>query len=404
LDPEELAALQFRKLVRLVRRAYEDVPFYRDLYRQTGFEPGDLRSLEDLRRLPVITKPQLRQAGRENIVSRNFDWRRRVTFHTSGTTGEPFEVVICPPELAVRSLVDFRCLLAMGFRPRDLLVTVGPLQERKPSLHERLGLFRARTLPGWLAPEEQLRRLSALKPDILWCYPTALVALLEVSQGRLGRAVQPRFLVVSSEVLEPALRQRAEQEFRVPIFLSYAAMETGRIAAECPAHEGLHLNADHVLFEIVSGSQPAPPGETGVAVITTLNQHGMPLIRYRLGDLCVWRGRPCSCGCTLPLIAPPEGRCVDVFRFAGGVVLSSLRFSAVLRGWQGIERCQVIQERAEWVRVLLVPSEAWPESRRVSLAAELAPLLPPGVRLSVELVAQIEDTGPKFRVFVSRVN
>jgi phenylacetate-CoA ligase len=181
-------------------------------------------------------------------------------------------------------------------------------------------------------------------------------------------------------------------------------METGRIAAECPAHEGLHLNADHVLFEIVSGSQPAPPGETGVAVITTLNQHGMPLIRYRLGDLCVWRGRPCSCGCTLPLIAPPEGRCVDVFRFAGGVVLSSLRFSSVLRGWQGIERYQVIQETAQWVRVLVVPSEAWSESRRSSLEAALAAPLPPGIRHTVELVAHLVDTGPKFKEFVSRVH
>jgi len=94
LDTEELSARQLRKLQRLVRRAYEEVPFYRALYRGVGFQPGDLRTLDDLRRLPVVTKKQLRQAGEESIISRRFDRRHRVVFYTSGTTGEPFKVSV----------------------------------------------------------------------------------------------------------------------------------------------------------------------------------------------------------------------------------------------------------------------------------------------------------------------
>jgi phenylacetate-CoA ligase len=402
LDPEALSALQFRKLQRVVRRAYEEVPFYRALYREASFQPGDLRNLDDLRRLPVVTKQQLRQAGQENIVSRGFDWERRIVFHTSGTTGEPFQVLVSPRERRIRSLVGFRCLLAMGFRPRDRLVCVGPLQERGPSLHERLGLYRACTISGRLTPQEQLRRLAESKPDLLWCFPTALSALLTLAP-QLRRVVQPRILIASSEVLEPALRRRAEEELRAEIFLSYVAHETGGIAAECPAHEGLHVNADHVLLEILCGDRPAAPGETGLTIVTTLNQQGMPLIRYQLGDLCAWTGRACSCGCTLPLIHPPEGRSDDMLRFAGGAVLSPLRLKHRLKSLHGTERYRVVQESEELIRVLIVPSETWAEGRTARLAEELTALLPPGVRLQVELVEQIEDTGHKFKTFVSKV-
>jgi phenylacetate-CoA ligase len=139
-----------------------------------------------------------------------------------------------------------------------------------------------------------------------------------------------------------------------------------------------------------------------VAVVTTLNQHGMPLIRYRLGDLCAWTGRACSCGCTLPLIHPPEGRSDDALRFPGGVVVSPLGFYRLLRAKE-IERFQVIQESEELVRVLIIPSEAWLESVTARLAEELTALLPSGVRLQVELVGEIEDTGHKFKTVISKV-
>jgi len=402
LDPEEVSALQLRKLLRLVRRAYEDVPFYRTLYGGAGFEPGDLRNLDDFRRLPVVTKQQLRQAGQQNIVSRDFDWKHRRTLWTSGTTGEPFQVVLSGREQATRSLVDFRCLLAMGFRARDRLVVVGPLQERPPAFHERLGLYRACSISGGLAPLEQLRRLAESKPDLLWCYPTALAALLSL-EPQLRRVVQPRLLIVSSEVLEPALRRKAEETLGVAMFRSYGAMELGRIAAECTAHGGLHVNADHVLFEILSGDRPAEPGEPGVTIVTTLNQHSMPFIRYRLGDLCAWTGRQCSCGCTLPLIHPPEGRSDDLLRFAGGVVMSPLRLAYRLKRLREIERYRIVQESKELVRVLVIPSEAWSEASAASLAQEMAGLLPRGVYVQVEVVNHIDDTGQKFKAFVSRV-
>jgi len=276
------------------------------------------------------------------------------------------------------------------------------LHERPSSLAERLGFYRVCTIPGDLPAQEQLQRLAESKPDLLWIYPTTLAPLLSL-EPQLRRVAQPRRLIVSSAVFEPALRRKAEEGLGAEIFLAYGAMETGRIAAECPAHEGLHVNADHILLEILCGDRPAAPGETGVAIVTTLNQQGMPLIRYQLGDLCTWTGRACSCGCTFPLIHPPEGRSDDVLRFKGGAVHSPLRLRRCLKSLAGIKRYRVIQENEGLVRVLIVPREEWEPGERASLTQELAALLPPGVGLQVEMVSQLEETGPKFKTFISKV-
>jgi phenylacetate-CoA ligase len=404
MDAEQLAQLQLRKLLHLVSRAYEEVPFYRSLYRGCGFQPEDLKTLDDLQRLPVVTKTQLRQAGLANIVAERFDHRRGLSLHTGGTTGEPFRVVVAPREFRTRGLVDFRCLLAMGFRPKDQLVVVGPGQLREPALHERLGFFRTHVIQGILTLEEQIRLLSKLKPNLLWCYPLVLSGLLHFTHGQLRNIVNPRILIVSSQMLDPPLRRMVEQDLQAEIFLSYASMETGRIAAECPAHEGLHVNADHVLLETLDGDNgPVLPGETGTVVLTTLNQSCMPLIRYRLGDLCAWTGRTCSCGSTLPLISAPVGRSDDAFRFAGGLVMSPVRFEYALRNMEDIRRFRVIQENENLIRCLIAQSGPWPEERSRTLVNDLTAEVPRGVEVRVELVDRIEDEGNKFKNFFSKV-
>ena len=137
--------------------------------------------------------------------------------------------------------------------------------------------------------------------------------------------------------------------------------------------------------------------------MTTLNQMGMPLIRYRLGDLCAWTGRTCSCGCALPLISAPIGRSDDALRFAGGLVMSPVRFSPALHRLEDIHRYRVIQESENLIRFLIVPFGPWPEDRSRALVKDLAAEVPQGVDVTVELVDRIEDDGQKFKAFVSKV-
>ncbi len=402
LPPERLEALQLRKLRAVVEAARRDVPFYRELYAEAGVEPGMPRTMEDLQRLPLVAKPQTRAAGGQNVVSERLAAQCKLTLRTSGTTGVPLAVPLSPGDARIRSLVDFRGLLSLGFRPWDRLVTVGPGQGRAPAPHERLGLFRALVIRAEVHPEEQVRRLLRLRPDILWCYPAELRVLLEKA-GHPLRELKPRFLIVSSGVLEDQVRRMAEREWGCEIFVSYACMETGRIAIECPKHRGLHVNADHVLLEIRNGDRAAKAGETGEVVLTTLNQSAMPFIRYRLGDLTAWTGGACTCGNTFPLIQAPEGRVDEALRFAGGERLSPTRFCFALRASDGIEQFQVIQETLGWIRVLIVPARSWSRAEEDGLRQRLLEGGPPGVRLDFEPVERIDATGRKFRSTVSKL-
>mgnify|MGYP001617948824 CR=1 FL=1 len=195
----------------------------------------------------------------------------------------------------------------------------------------------------------------------------------------------------------------AAQELGCEIFMSYACMEVGRIAVECSAHHGLHVNADHVLMEIMNGDRPARTGEWGEVVLTALNQSAMPFIRYRLGDLTAWAGESCRCGSTLPVIRAPEGRIEEPLRFRGGEQLSPTRVFIALRALDIVERYVVIQESLDCVRVQIVPTRPWSEDELDRLRLQLLEGMPSGVRVDLDLVERIEQAPGKYRQMISRL-
>jgi phenylacetate-CoA ligase len=402
LRAEQLEELQLRKLRAVVRAAIRDVPFYRELYEKCGVDADQIRTLDDLRRLPMVTKAQMRASGLETVVSELLARQCRATLHTSGTTGVPLTIPLAPVDTRIRSLVEFRGLLTLGFRPLDTLVTVGPGFRRPPAFHERLGLFRTVVVSGAYSLDEQVRRLRRLRPDILWCYSSELRALLHHADHPL-RDVRPRLLIVSAAVLDDSVRRMAEQELRCPVFLSYGCMETGRIAIECPTHHALHVVADHVLLEIVNGDREVRPGESGEVVLTTLNQAAMPFIRYRLADLTSWLGERCGCGSAFPVIRAPEGRVEEPLRFRNGLQLSPTRFSIALRALDGVDRYLVVQESLDWVRVLIASIRPLKTDELDRLRAHLLDGIPAGVRLDFEQVDRIEEVAKKHRQMISKL-
>lgn len=402
LPPPQLEALQLSKLQAVVEAARRDVPFYRDLYARAGLPQGMPRTLADIQHLPSVSKAQMRAAGLQTVVSERPRSPYALTYHTGGTTGVPISIPLSAAEYRIRSLIDFRCLLSLGLRPWHRLVTVGPGQLRPVPLHERLGLFRTTVIHGDTHPARQVELLLKLRPDVLWCYATELQVLL-FQPGHPLKSLRPKFLIASAAVLEDRVRRLAMQEWGREIFISYGCMETGRIAIECPRHEGLHVNADHLLVEILNGDRPALPGETGEVVLTALNQFSMPFIRYRLRDLAAWTGKPCSCGSTLPLIHAPEGRRDDLLRFAGGEWLSPVRFAFALRRSEHLQQYQVIQESLDWIRILIVPLPTWTTAEQDHIKQQMLAGIPAGVRLDFELVSQIEPVPGKFRMTISRL-
>jgi phenylacetate-CoA ligase len=404
----KLEVLRLGKLKHVVRHAYEQVPYYRARMESAGIRPEDIATLEDLRRLPVTTKDDLRQAGDTALSAGAAEL---ITLHTTGYSGKPFAVRLTPNEYRRRRLREFRALLRAGVRPSDRMAVLGPESQRPRRLHRRLGFYirlsaayhRLEVIRGTLSVEEQTRLLKEADPTVLWAYPTVLRSVLLRQDNRLSRMAQPRMLITSGEVFDPVLRDQIAKDCPVEMFNFYGVVEVGRIAAECRAHAGLHIEADAMIVELLNGDRPAAPGEPGCVVVTSLDQYAMPFIRYELGDLCAAREVACVCGWPTPLLDAPMGRNADMVTLPDGSRLSGSRLIFALRAEADLRQFRFVQESADRIEAQLVFPSSPSEDRLEALRKRLEAALGGQARVDIRLMEEIRQEGAKFKDFVSRL-
>ncbi len=396
--PERLAALRLRRLRSLVRHAYDNVPYYRSLMDGAGLTPEDIRSVEDLRRIPVSTREELREAG-DGIFARGVDPEGCVVSRTSGSTGRPWSVYRSHGDDLRRRALELRSMRCAGVRPTDRMATLGPgyIPKRRPM--ERIGLYRTDYLSPLLPVDEQIARLREIRPTVLWIYPSLLRVLLEQA-GSLSAIAQPRLLITSAEALDESLRRRVCGEYGLATRNFYGSTETGRIAWECAAGEGLHVNTDCLVLDL---EEEEAPGLGHPVVVTNLLSHAMPLLRYRLGDRCAMAAGPCSCGMTLPLMHPPLGRGWDVLLLPSGRVMAPWAISAAVNRVPGVRRYRVIQQRVDRLLVRLDCAQPLPRSALDELRGRIAGHLAEPVAIRIELVDRIDPVGGKDLVYISEL-
>ena len=403
LSSQQLQDFQWARFRSVLQHACENVPMYRDLYREAGIRPRNIQSLSDLSKIPVIKRPALQKEAPERRVADGLAPGDLCSATTSGSTGRPLVVYGTRDEGRTTQAVHFRALLSMGFKPGDRLAFLGSPGTRTPGLHERLGLFRTEIIHPLQSLEDQLRQVEAFNPTILWFYPTALQALCEYAGRPLGEWLSARKVIASAEILHDSLRRQLTEELGAEIFNGYGATEFGRIAQECPAHEGLHINSDQLLVECVKDGRSVSVGESGSVVVTSLFSHSSPMIRYDLGDIGRLLEHPCSCGSPFPLMGPPEGRMQDLL-----VLPSGRRFAPIILNYwvnvsSGASHFRIIQHRRDLIEVLFV-NDREDESMVVARIRDaLEKNFEEPVQIEVRRVDRIPNDGIKFRSFDSRL-
>lgn len=395
-----LEAIRVRRLRALVRSACEHVPYYRELFAAAGVQPDDIRRVEDLRHVPISTRDGLQAAGPEGLAH-GVDLAAGEVVHTSGSTGKPLGVFRTRHEERLRRATEFRSMRWAGVRSRDRIASIGPSREVARPLQQRLGFYRTIVISPLLPADQQIRRLREVQPTVLWAYPTALRALLQQG-GPLEAVVRPRLMIHSAEPLDEVLRREVRAGLAIETRNFYGSVESGRIGWECSAQEGLHVNADCVIVELVD--EVEVPGAGQSVVITNLNSHAMPFIRYRLGDRCELAERPCSCGAPFPLMKPPAGRDWDLIQLPSGKLLSPYGFNIFLRGMGKLQQFRLVQKRLDWL-VLQLRFGGPPEPGSLeALRGQFERHLGEPVRLEMQLVDTIEEGSLKFRSFISEVS
>jgi phenylacetate-CoA ligase len=219
----------------------------------------------------------------------------------------------------------------------------------------------------------------------------------------LSQIASPRILITSAEVLDTPTREALELDLNLELFNFYASMETGRIAFECTAHAGLHLNADQVILECLSKADSGDGTSGGEVVITCLQAFAMPFIRYRLGDITTLRTEPCPCGSCFPLIDPPAGRRERLIQLPSGERISFYGFFQILRQYFWIRQFRVIQHAPDHILVLMTYYETPGQEELATIRERLLNYAREPIRLDTELVKELPDRGPKFGSFQSKL-
>ena len=398
---ERIDELRRAKLRRLILHAYENVPYYRRLMDRAGVKPAEIREPSDLRKLPVTTKADLRRAGQDCLST---GMEAPTVLHTSGHSGVPFEVRMTAAEYRTRRLREFRMLIGIGVRPRDRLTLLGPVRTRPQRLHRRLGFYRIEVIPLVLPPEEQLRRFRLSHPDVLWAYPCALQTVLHYGECGLGDLARPRFLINSSAVMTPLFRERLLAELpEMEIVNIYGSAEAGRIAAECRARRGLHVEDDAVIVELLENGSPVEGGHEGTVVVTCLDQFAMPLIRYEQGDICRTRPEPCGCGWRTPLLDSPLGRNSDMLTLPNGSRVSPDRIEVSLRHEMDLLQYRFVQERLDRIQAQLCFRCPQTPAKLAELRRRMEEAAGGSMAVEIELVAEARFESVKFKVFVSKL-
>ena len=351
LRQDELAAYQSDKLRQVVRHAASRVPYYRDLFSSAGLTPSDIADISDLVKIPTSSKADFVDLPIEDRLSDGVDPDRLISHVTSGSTGVLLQIRRTKLEEFRLHSCQFRAQLLAGLRPTDRRVFLGDAWDRK--LYHRAGLFRLEGIGSNPDPEDALRRLQLLQPEVIVGHPSLLEMLLRSPLREEFARLRPRLLFTGAEMLSPHARQTYEEVFRCPVIDFYGAHEVGHIACQC-RHCGLyHTCDDSVLVEVLSDGRPAGPGEDGEIVVTSLHSQAMPIIRYRLGDIVRRPESTPDCAVRFQSVERIQGRALDYIDLQDGRRVNPYTVVERMARISGVVCFEVTQEDSGAIRVLI---------------------------------------------------
>lgn len=337
---EEIAALQCYRLIRMVRRVYENVPFYRKKLDEMGIQPGDIRTLDDLRRLPFTYKQDLRDNYPYGLFAVPRAQLARI-HASSGTTGKQTVVGYTQNDLKIWGEITARALSAAGVTAEDFVhISYGyGLFTGGLGLHEGATTLGASVIPVSTGnTKRQIQIMQDFGSNCLCCTPSYAMHIAETMQqmGVDPSSLKLRAGIFGAEPWTEAMRRRIEEMMHIRAYDIYGMSELmgPGVAYECSAQDGMHINEDHFIVEVIDPEtgEPVPDGEKGELVFTCISKEALPLIRYRTRDISVVTREKCSCGRTFLRMKKPQGRTDDMLIIRGVNVFPS-QVESVLLGF-----------------------------------------------------------------------
>jgi phenylacetate-CoA ligase len=387
----------------LVRHAWERVPYYRQWMKAAGAEPGDVRTAEDLGRMPLVDKLELTEHP-EEFAAEGYERCDGATLVSSGTAGRRrslrYDARALYEALAAgrRQRIVLRHFIGKEAGYREAVINreecVGTQLRR--FWEERLMVpgrveLRRRSFDPAMPFEELLAGVNEFRPDSFLGYGSHLGAFLRWVFETGRRIARPLVVVYGADAMSKADRKIIEEQLCIPVVSVYQAAEALRIGYQCEEQRGFHISTDQVAVRVVNAAGgEAGPGERGEVILTNLTNRATVVMNYRLGDLVTVGARRCGCGRTFPLIEEIDGRLDDLIVRPGGTRVHALSILPRLQAVEGVRQVQLVQEEMEQFRLRVVWGRGC-EQRVGELAERLRVVLGASAQVTVEAVERLEQ-------------
>jgi len=418
IPPKALREHRLRKLERLVRHAYQNVPFYRRRFDEAGLHPDQIRDFADLRRLPILTKSDI-IGNLENLVATNLRPDEVHRSATGGSTGERTPFYRDNRCMSTKKAVELRFNRWTGWDVGEWIANVWPsIQDfaggetfrgrvRNALVDRTLMLYSGKLDEQVLA--SHARRLREVRPSLIRAFSNPLNILAKYLKEEAGAPIRPKAVISTGEPLLPGQRTLFEDVFDCPVFNLYASRENGHMACECEAHSCLHIAAEALHLEFVHDGEPARAGQPGHILVTDLENLGMPFLRYEIQDVGVAIDGACSCGRTLPLMSFEAGRISDflVSPHDGTLVSGSSLCHYLIAEGPDVGQVQIIQDQTDHLTIKIRRSPGFHEGETGQIEGfekTLRKIFKHRMRASIVFVDSIpHERSGKYRFCVNQV-
>ena len=350
-SPEKIRELQDERLVKQVKHVWDNVPYYRKKMEEKGVTPDDIKSVDDLHKLPFLSKADLRDAYPYGLLAAPLKDCVRIQ-STSGTTGRRVVAFYTQHDIDLWEDCCARAIVAAGGTNEDVVqIAYGyGLFTGGAGLHGGSHKVGSLTLPMSSGnTDRQLQFMTDLQSTILCCTPSYAAYLAEsIHERGLRDKIKLKAGIFGAEAWSEKMRQEIQNQLGIKAYDIYGLTEISGpgVAFECSDQKGMHINEDHFIAEIIDPDtgEVLPDGTQGELVFTSITKEAFPLLRYRTRDICVLTREKCSCGRTLVKMCKPMGRSDDMLIVKGvNVFPSQIETVLIEQGYQS--NYQIIVDR-----------------------------------------------------------
>jgi phenylacetate-CoA ligase len=408
LKPAALQEMQQKKLRAMIKHAYENVPFYHMKFNEAGIRPDDVKSIEDLAKVPVTTKAEIQASSLKDIAARSFDVNKCLKRTTSGSTGIPLTVFLDRQALEVEMALLGRTYFEDGLRLSDKMVRIADPENfpNRQHLYERFGILPTKYISIFDNTKRQVSMIEKYRPDVLRGYVSCVEVLADFCREN-GKDINLRLVFTGAELLDKNARQLISSVFRADLFDLYVSVEFGLMGWECHEHSGYHVNVESVLFEFARNGEFVSHGEKGEMICTGLVNKALPLIRYKIDDIGVLSDDQCQCGIALPLIKIIEGRVGDfLVTTSGKIVPPTIFFPYPFEDVMWIKQFRIIQESRYRIVFEIIVKEGYNiyEDKLAAARARIKQFFGEDMEVIFKIVEKIKvDSSGKLRKVISKV-